>query len=421
MAFPWTEMAAAATIASVAAAAYYGNPARKRERLEKSHEDFRTVRQYLGSERPFLTQKAFDLHRHEGSPTLTGMLAREEWCPDEPLPESAVGLQFISSGKLDEQPNRLKSIATSALPYHTNSDRYDRYSDALLGLAPPGLFDDQPCYRFLEADLRAPHPKLSCSLTSFFRAIDYSEAAAHEFARTSWDNRHVEDPTSPDFIPRRRLKLRMQLDSPLDTTERVTIFSVSSLTIRDDPTNPTFFLHRRDAKNVAIAGNLLHLAPSGVFQPTANQRATIERDFSLWLTLCREFAEEFLNVEEAKGQTGIALSYDDDEPYRSINDAYSTGEIRFYICGIGLDPLTLCPEVLGLTLIAPEAFDRIFGDLTPINDEGRLQGAGLRNGRVVGFPFEHQTINELLELETLSPAARASLTNAQRWHASVRG
>jgi hypothetical protein len=398
-----------AGVASVIAALY----AYLQNRIDvraTSRAKFVQERQYLGQNRIGLTAAALAESAAMTTPRFPGMLSRTEWLPPQLVPLDAISVELDwEEPTAHRTTERLQRATAAALPWAESSSRFPAYSTALGELARPGLFQDLPCYRLLSARLdQLPHT-IHVGMTTFFRGIDESEAVAHEFARAVM-------PTQGRIKNGRswRLPIRSSIGNPFACRDRNVVFSVSALTLRVENPTATFFLHSRDSKAVAIAGNLLHLAPSGVFQPTSDDRETARRDGSPWLTLCREYAEEFLGVEEAQGAAGVALSYTHDQPYAAINDAYRSGTLRIFVCGLGLDPLTLCPELVSVACFDADAFDQIFGDMVVRNSEGYIRGKEMRSGRVVGYDFTSQTVSDLLASKRLSPAAQAALSVAWR-------
>lgn len=333
------------------------------------------------------------------------MLAAPTWVPGTPIPLNAVKFR-LSFSTFDDSTGRtlLEAGRKRHLPWTESSERFGTYSAALEQLAKPMLFDNLLCYRLRSAQLTSDPPTVDIGLTHFFSGIDESELLAHEFAK--WQK------SAEEGGRKVKLQVRKLVGDPFHGMDRHVIFSISCLTMRVEGGTASFYLHSRDAKAVAIAGSLLHLAPSGVFQPTSDNPETVRRDANPWLTLCREFAEEFLGVEEARGEAGMSLSYDHDQPYAAINDAYRDGAIRVYACGLGLDPLTFCPELVTIACVDSIAFDELFNDLVLKNDEGFLRGRSIWEGRVQGYELREQTVHDLLHSSRLSPAANAALETA---------
>jgi len=404
---PVLIVGAVACIAGVVAALYAYLPYRANTRAA-SQRQFVNERRYLGENRSMLTAMALSAKNSLVLTGLPGMLSQEEWISSDLIPIGQISVDL----NWEEPPDfdtHLRRSASKMLPRAEPSGRFPNYSAALGELARPSLFQDLPCYRLLSARLNQNGgAHIRVGMTSFFRGIDESEAVAHEFARASKARRgFARNKSLPSKLP-----IRTAVGNPFSSYERNMIFSISALTLRVDGATAKFFLHSRDSKAVAIAGNLLHLAPSGVFQPTSDDRQIARRDCSPWLTLCREYAEEFLGVEEAQGAAGVALSYTHDQPYAAINNAYEDGSFRVLVCGIGLDPLTLCPELVAISCIDASVFDSLFHDLVVRNSEGFIRGKEMRAGRVVGYDFSSQTVSDLLASKRLSPAAYAALSRA---------
>jgi hypothetical protein len=389
-------------------AAWYAYYPYRSQRHDTVRARFVRERRYLSDHRPELTQSALRHHSALRDDTLPGMLTRTAWVALRPFPLEELAVSLDLSASPPGAATKVRRTARSTLPRSEAFRPYEGYSQALGELSRPVLFDDRSCYRLLSAQLSGESPELRVGMTSFFASVDESEALAHEYARQVMRGRS-------GMLRRRALRIREDLPDPFDVDSRTVIFSISSLTLRLEHGEATFFLHSRDSRAVAIASNLLHLAPSGIFQPTADHVEAITRDCSPWLTLCREYAEEFLGVEEARGESGLALSYEYDEPFAAINAAYAQGDLRVVVCGMGLDPLTFCPELVTLSYMEDAVFDQIFAELVIRNEEGYIQGSRTREGRVRGFALERETVQDLLESERLSPAAYAAISVASRY------
>lgn len=367
-----------------------------------SPERFREERKYLSDERPRLTQQAFEAWPTEIRGSFGGMLSPTSWRLTEPLPLSAISVDLVE----DDPPvtsHPVLKAARSLLPRGASGRPYSRYSAAMADITPSSPFEDRPCYRLIEADLTSAQPSLRVGRTSYFRAIDEGEALAHEVASRAMRQRQALN--GP---------LRREMDRPFEFAQRNQIFAVSALTLRvASDSTASFYLHSRDPGGVAVAGSLIHLAPSGVFQPCSDDNLTIRRDCDPWLTLCREFAEEFLGAEEAEGDNGAALSYSE-PPYAAIDSAYRNQTLRVSVLGMGLDPLTLFAELVVVVCVDAETFDDIFRDMVRVNREGKFRGSALSRGRLEGYRFDDETVSALQRQHNLSPAARAALEVAWR-------
>jgi hypothetical protein len=177
-------------------------------------------------------------------------------------------------------------------------------------------------------------------------------------------------------------------------------------------------MHRRDSKKVAAAMGVYHVVPAGEFQPAGINPGDFGADMDLWRNMVREYAEEFLGLPDSIGSTGRTIDFDKDEPYASISRARASGDATPFFLGIGIDPLTLKPEILTVCVFSDMAFDRIFGDMPEKNTEGRLV-SGHRN---LGVPFTQEGVDTYLKtasVETL-PAGAGCLALAWRWRGALR-
>lgn len=393
-----------------ALATWYGRKPYHAQRGDESRSAFVNERRLLGTRRAELTKLAIQYYPSHQSVNFPGMLSNSQWVPAVPFRLELLRLSYDTSGFSEDPSSRFASqTKKTLLPKNTSGEPFATYSEALESLARPNLFNNLACYRLKRAELSSNPPAISVGLTNFFDGINETESIAHELAR-AYLKYGIKTLNS---LKAKDLPLRQLFSDPFDTKGRIAIFSVSALTIKLGA-DPTFLLHARDSAKVAMAGSSLHLTPSGVFQPTAQDPSTIERDLSLWLTLCREYAEEFLGTPEASGEDGVALSYFEDEPYASINIAYSLEKIRVFVLGMGTDPLTLCPEVVTASIIDGDTYDEIFEDIQTENDEGRMRGERMLGGKIVGYPFTEKGVSELLLRTDLSPATRAGLETAWR-------
>jgi hypothetical protein len=151
--------------------------------------------------------------------------------------------------------------------------------------------------------------------------------------------------------------------------------------------------------------------PAGVFQPSSIAPWHQANDFSLWRSSMREFAEEFLNVEEADGSGAEPLDYENREPYRSMERARQAGQFTMWCFGVALDPLTLCGELLSVAVVDADVFDDLFAGLVLTNQEGSVVTADPAHPSI-GIPFTEPHVRRLLESEPLAAPAAACLSLA---------
>lgn len=336
----------------------------------------------------------------------TGVIADPSWLPSEPVPLRSVVLD------LDEHvpaPEVTGSEREGALvrPLASAEQRYQRYSHAVRDLASPRLFENRLCFRVVAVDWTMPVVQLQFGAMCFFDSIGTNEALAHEMAlhHLSRDNRGG---VAVGRASWRRLTFRKLIGDPFDLSRRPVMGAIGTLTIRGGE-SPSMVLHQRDGGRVVGGGGMVHLLPAGIFQPSSVLPGAIAADFSIWRNIQREYSEELLGCPDHDG-SGRPIDYAALEPFVTMDQALSDGQVRVYCLGFTLDALTLCADLLTVAVLEPELYDHLFGDAVDTNDEGAIL--------VRAVPFEAHTIARLREAEQLSPGAAAAINLAWR-HRSV--
>jgi len=246
----------------------------------------------------------------------------------------------------------------------------------------------------------------------YFDMIDVGEASAHELALRTVDrdgNIHRDRAIWDNLAFRRLLRNPFELDVyPL-------LLSVSTLTIRRSRAGATFLLLRRGVGQVAIAGGMLSVMPTGVFQPASILPAPHSPDFDLWRNVMREYSEEFLGNPEHDGY-GDPIDYANEEPFRSLDAARHAGKIRVLCLGVGIDALNLVGDVFTVAVFDADVFDDLFRGLVETNEEGTVTRGGAEREE---FTFDGQSIDRLLSTEPIAPSGAACLYLAWQHHRSI--
>ena len=402
---------AAGGIGALGAWYTYG-PYRARKQEER-RERFVEEREFLNTERVRLQRLSRALYPDQMH-AIPGMLSDPLWTPPAPFPIAQLDLVLAQDEIVPAlRPRILHEVRMTLLPSSQSGTVFATYSSTLEHLSRPRLFANRLCYSLRGADF-GPAPRLELGLARYFEAIDENEAVAHETAHALIDG------GSDGALSLKRLPIR-SLVPTTSLGDRSAVCSVSALTLIRSGTRWGFYLHARSNTDVAMGANQLHVVPSGVFQPASDHASTIKRDLSIWYTLCREYAEEYLNTEEAKGEDGMALSYDTDAPYAQINHLYASGRMSVSVVGLGLDPLTLFPELLTVSTMDEQAFDDVFSEMVTRNEEGAFRGEAVSGGRIQRFAFDEETVTGLVASASLSPGARGLLALAWRWREELTG
>lgn len=367
-----------------------------------NHRDWLEMRRRLNRNRARLTQVARQLYPAEWQLGETGILMPDTWRLDEPVDLSSVRLRWredidvVVNGQCEES-RRLQPLTAPGRRYH-------RYHRAMGDLDRPRLFENRICYRLLDVAWR--DGQLTLGGMSYFDMIDLGEALAHELALVAVDSQDDVDPArvSWDALPFRRL-----VRDPFNLSVYPLMLSISTLTVRRSRAGSTFLLLRRNPAKVAIAGGMLSVMPTGVFQPASVVPAPGSPDFDLWRNMMREYSEEFLGNPEHTGD-GPPVDYESEEPFRTLEAARTAGGIRLYCLGIGVDALNYVGDVFAVAVFEADVFDHVFKGLVEQNDEGDVVGEDQQRRQ---FTFDRETIDRLLRNEPVAPSGAACLYLAQ--------
>lgn len=370
-------------------------------RTATSHQDWLRTRRLLNQHRMTLARAAAQLYPESIRLAGTNILMPQHWQLPEPVDLTTIDLTWR-----DTPPPPVNGQHRETRPLRPLRERgqpYSRYSRAMRDLDRPRLFENRVCYRLLDVD-QPPDAtnQLTLGNMCYFDMIDVGEAMAHETAMAATTPDGGIDPTrlSWDKLPFRRM-----IRDPFNLAAYPLMLSISTLTIRRSPAGTTFLLLRRSPAKVAIAGGMLSVMPTGVFQPASVVPAPNSPDFDLWRNMMREYSEEFLGNPEHDGD-GPPIDYANTEPFRSMDAARQAGKIRLYHLGIGIDALNYVGDILTVAVFDDDAFDQLFDGLVEHNDEGSIVTADRERRE---FTFEHDTIQRLLTTEPIAPSGAACL------------
>jgi transcriptional regulator with XRE-family HTH domain len=379
------------------------------ERAADSQRVWRLTRDYLNHHRISLARAAARLYP-DAHGIGNGLLTRPGWVWGRPVDIDDIELRW-SDAVAPPTVTGAEREAISSRPMtgdggpHTH---YTRYTRAMRDLDRPTLFENRLSFRLSAIDggtTRSPRPRLTFGHTTYFDAVDVCETVAHETAAAMMLAGGLTWPALP---------FRRRLGDPFDLARRVLLPSINTLTIRHDGQDASFLLHRRSAGSVATAGGVYHVIPAGVFQPSGITASHHFADFDLWRNIMREFSEELLGNADHDGSSSSPIDYAAEEPFRSFERARSSGGLRVWCFGIGVDALTLFPEILTVVVVEADTFDRLFAKMVPANAEGSLVTAGPNRHAFEGIPFTAAAVRRLVDTEPVAPSAAACLELAWR-------
>jgi hypothetical protein len=371
----------------------------------ESQREWLRQRQLLNRNRAALTQIALSLYPESARLGRTGFLMRPEWKLDHPIDLADVGIELVHppspvvTGR-HEETLRVRPLSDTGKPYES-------YHRAMRDLNRPRLFENRICYRLQDVSLSQGRPHLSLGYMRYFDMIDVGESLSHELSLAALD-RGGELTKKPPSILWDDLPFRRFAGDPFDLTAYPLMFSISTLTIRRSRAGNTFILLRRGTENVAIAGGMLSVMPTGVFQPASITPTHDSADFNLWHNMMREYSEEFLGNPEHDGD-GDPIDYENQEPFRSLNAARRDGRVKVHYLGTGVDALNFVGDALTVAVFDAETFDDIFRDIVDTNEEGTV----VKDGKTLeNYVFDDATIKDLLATEAVAPSGAACLSIA---------
>jgi transcriptional regulator with XRE-family HTH domain len=375
-------------------------------RVAESQQHWRSTRQALNAHRAELSRLAALAYDPVYRFGATGLLTCPTWMPNAPLELSRVELAYEATPP-DPALDGTEAQTAHVRPHATLTRSYDRYTRAIRDIDHPRLFENRPAWRLLDVGLwEGGDGRLTFGPTTYFAATDVTEAVAHETAYV-----HVQNDTVTGKPTMRDLPFRKLIGDPFDCARRPILPSIGTLTIRRSPGGDGFILHRRDPRRVAVAGGMLQVIPSGVFQPSSVHPRAERDDFDLWRNIMREYSEELLGNPEHDGD-GRPVQYDA-EPFASLNRYRAEGRISVYCLGLALDALTLFGEILTVAVIDADLFDSMAGDFVDYNDEGTVL-----NSRV---PFTRAGVDQILNGGRLAPAGAVCIQLAWQHRDTILG
>lgn len=345
----------------------------------------------LQNEQVALNALALDQSPASWKPGDLPLLSREDWILESPIDIRSVDLRLDPGQKqLDLRRHHPLSSRGRSQP--------QTYAELVRSLGGMNELFNGRIYRLM--DVGSNLSRMDFAMARYFDYLDTGEVLAFE---------------SAGMATGRRGRIltgayRKSLGNPFRLTNRVASLGINTLTIRIDGSRAGFFLHERDPSRVAVDSSLIGVAPAGEFTPSDRTLESIDSDFSLWRNIMREYAEEYLGEEEAKGQGGRWIDYGSSSPYVELQRGLDEGTVRCWLLGLGLDPLSWKPEMLSVCVIDGAVFDDVFAQMLLENDEGRLLVGPHRKG----MPFDEATVTRYLIAEETAPSTKACLTLAWR-------
>jgi len=393
--------------AGLAVTLYFGRIPLKQYRERQSVDRFLRTRRFMKQATSGLRARAVVEHRLSIPEPEMPVIALPNWVLKQPLPIEL--LEFDLSPATDRAPNSSNDIYQSFrryLPINASGERIARYHEAVSMFDAPKNWFDAVSYCIRAVRVSAGHGvTLSLGASRYWEGFDATQSLSHEAA-------HLYLKTSGRKITG---KLRRSLGDPLDFTRRECPSGFATLTIRRGAAGATFYLHRRDER-VATAQNRTSVVPAGEFQPSDDSRYATVQDLDIWRSIMREYAEEFLGLEEARVRRGAPIDYLHESPYKELEQAKRAGTVRLFVLGFGVEPLNWKFTIQTVCIFDDQVFDQIFSEMVPENAEGFFELQTLHRNNLLpfgGWPFDQETVEGYLSDE--EPGSTSLLALALAW------
>lgn len=368
--------AVVAVIGMVVSLIYY-----RGRRRENHVQEFGEVRAIVREQQDRLSEDAWKLAKEDWKSYPVPVLTQPGWILPRPADLSQLKIRWSVP---PTSPDRSKANADQASHLFPGRSRgHLRYSEALESLEQrkERLFNG-PIYRPVEVIADSSGLELAFMRGRYFDFLDTTEVLAYEAALFNRKN-----DTDGMWVG----SYRRSLADPFDFWNRSNSLGILVLTVRRAPDFVGFYIHRRKSDYVIVASKMLHVVPAGEFAPSDLGLESWDRDFDIWHTIMREYAEEFLGSEEVIKQQGETLDYENDFPYKQLNEARRLGLATVHVLGLGLDPLAWKPELLTVCVIEAPIFDSIIAkNMKGDGPEGEIISGISRRG----IPFNEKNVNE---------------------------
>jgi hypothetical protein len=316
----------------------------KTEALKKHHSRWKAAVEYMAKDRATLAAIAKRYYTAAGvdeAPNFP-LVMRKDWIIPKPIVmnETSPAVTFILGDPAPKVANLdgmnidyvdLKARNTGRRPY--NGDCFRLMDIRRVGDALEFDFQDTCYFDYIN----------TCEILGVELSDQYLNCTAYNEIRnsSSWIPNRTE-------MPRRGAPQRV-----FDFSNRAAFLGVNCLLMirnysegDDGQKRNIFYFHDR-GESTLEAQNTLHVVPAGGHQPYRVAFRNNETDASIQRTAVREFCEELFNKEEmaeAKATGGDLL--ESKEIRGQIKAFIKSKAAKFFLLGVGLDPLTTKLEAL---------------------------------------------------------------------------
>lgn len=363
-----------------------------RESNEKSATKFfKKVRKYIKENRRILCDNIVNIEKKyyneieykNDFPLLT----KNSWIQNTLFSLSKIKLSMLD----DITPPSI--VGTKAIPIAIRKN-YPLYSEAIEVYDRPKTFDNRPQYRLL--DIKKEELIYSKKQYRYFDKINYGEFFVFQAARIINDRIRLNERNARKSIIKR-------FRTPSDY---LVLSGIDTLTIIHTGDTLRILMHLRGQEETASYMGAFHVIPAGEFQPSCCANSSFSKDFDLWRSIMREYAEEILCRKEYDGNSTVPFSYLE-EPYATLEKEALKNNILLFYVGTTIDPLAFQADILTISVFKEETFNKIFPEIKTENSEGKI----ITEKNRWGMEFTEKEYQSYEDTNIL-PSARSLLTFA---------
>jgi len=211
--------------------------------------------------------------------------------------------------------------------------------------------DSRKTFAMAGLDVDSDRLTMTCYQGSYFDVIDSCESLEWELLHAIPRLRSAQDRAIRKFDRslRLRAKLHSQVADPITNGEgRCAGIGISTLIAYRDGSVINLMIKKRSSSTVASHPGGVHVIPSGMFQEFTDET---DKEFNVIHTIRREYLEELFSVPESEYHGQPAQSFFGDPRMQYVSRLITDGKAKLYFTGVGVNLLTLRPEICTLLWI----------------------------------------------------------------------
>jgi hypothetical protein len=242
-----------------------------------------------------------------------------------PIPTSE---DFDPAAKRDDYVQELEKI--SRLKHANTSARY---------------FYNNRTYTMKDVSVAGDECTITGSISDYFSMLSTHDAMEFELLSRMTDSAPAQG--GYDGFARRLQRRRRFLAKDNVVRRQHAALSVSALLVYKRKDGNYKIMVRKRSEDVAVHRGLLHVIPSGMFQPELSE----EKEWNIQHCLIKEYSEELFSEEIAENAERPFYIYEAWESAKALYDALQSGLCKLLYSGLFLNLLTLRPHICCVLLV----------------------------------------------------------------------